>query len=338
MKIESILQSAKSINKDLNSRCITSEQLKATCNTLQQLWSIKEEKVKDENDNEITRRYNLNVRNSETATFNPHLQKIQREIYNIFSSMDYVKPILQGSTADDTFHPGWSDIDLIILVDKPCNIMEIATIKEGIDHCKQYIQMVQPLQHHGIFVLPRAMLTFYPESFMPPQALYCSVSCEEFQLSFKTYLQPSVFKMILEERLAYIQDAVKSRYYKHHCYNSIPLALDNIKNCPYQLFAYINYLFLVPSIYKSATCDSQYKGHTLRNLAEMKLSEPIIKFLDKINRFRDQWIEIGYKEDILEATLDNVLVETLGCNFWNDAYLYEKYFYERARESIERVD
>ena len=173
---------------------------------------------------------------------------------------------------------------------------------------------------------------------MPPQALYRSVSNREFQLSFKTCLQPKVFKKILEDRLTYTEEAIKSRYYTHHCYKRVPLALDNVKDCPYQLFAYINYLFLVPSIYKSAKSHSQYKGDTLRNLDEMSLSKPILAFIDKLNRLRDQWIKIGYRKDILEVPLDERIVETLGCEFWTDAYLYEKYFYERARECIERVD
>ena len=119
MKIESILKLVKTINKEFNSSEFTTYQLDNTCSTLNKLWSIKKEEVEAANKNETWECYKVNVCNSKTETLNENLQRIHQKIYSCFSSVSNVTPILQGSTADNTFHPGWSDIDLIILIDSP---------------------------------------------------------------------------------------------------------------------------------------------------------------------------------------------------------------------------
>lgn len=338
MRIESILKLVKQLNKDLNSDNDAHEISQQSCSILKSFWSTDITRIKANNKDSIHCDFKISVKKTEENSLKPNLYKIHENIYDIFASMNYALPILQGSAADNTFEPGWSDIDLLILIDRPCTFNEFKILRQAVKCCSNYIKKIQPLQHHGIFILPKALLKCYPESFMPPQALYQSVSNKEFELDFQAYLQPAVFVKTLSDRLVYIEEALETRYYYHHCYKSKPLALNNPEDCPYQVFAYINYLFLVPSIFKSSTGNSQYKGYTLRNLGELNLSEPIVRFIDKLNHFRDRWIEIGNRSNILAEPLDQTLVKWLNYEFWNEACLYERYFLERTRESIAGIN
>ena len=328
-RIDNVLNGLRLLNRELNSgsdeegdiaKCVEyMSSLRAECKSAEEI----------RRGNKGT--YRVKVADYRQVVNEKDLVQVHRCIQGMFSGLPYVKAVFQGSSADNTFRWGWSDIDLVLIIKSDVDSEQLKVLVQRMSECNSYIRKVQPLQHHGIFVIPRCVLCSYPEAFMPPQALDRSVSEEYEELVFSIHYQPEIFQAMLRSRFGYIEEALETGYYRHHCYKSTPLSLRDVRSCSYQLFAYVNYLLLVPSIYMSAVGKSQYKGDTLRRLGELRLGRPQQEFLCTLNKIRESWSVNEYEKDLGKALLGESIVELVGDSFWYNAYRFEKYFLESAR-------
>ena len=253
-------------------------------------------------------------------------------ILNIFKDNNDLLPLIQGSYADGTAYEGWSDLDMVLLIKEEMNISKLKDIYKKIKIIMNHILFsIQPLQHHGVFIIDKQSLNVYPESFMPFQAFKNAISYKKGEIFLNQYLETGYFLNILEDRYQYIKKAREIGFYHHHKYQNVPLNLNNPENCLYQIYAYINYLLLVPCITYSALQNSMYKGDILLESNKWPINKKALSFFKRINEFRDDWIKNNFKPKKATDYLPDFLLKYINTEFWNSSEIYEKEFIKFAR-------
>lgn len=76
---------------------------------------------------------------------------------------------LFGSYATGDYIPGWSDVDVLLVLSSTCfgSAKSLRDTKEFIAGLQKYVYRVDPLQLHGFFVLTCADLNWYPQYYFP---------------------------------------------------------------------------------------------------------------------------------------------------------------------------
>jgi hypothetical protein len=251
--------------------------------------------------------------------------KIQKIILNLKNQLkNYIYDIIiHGSYGDDTYIKNWSDLDILIILkdDVLENHKLMNQFKKRIilNHNKLY--KIFPLQHHPFQFITKHFLELYDDSIMPLSAFKKSKSLFNKVINFK-YTVNNLNKKKLIERFKYIQDSQNTMIYKHHCKDKKCLDLSfKKKNRLYQLFAYINYILLIPSLflaYKKKSCHKSQSFTKIKNY----LNESDLKIIEKISRIRANW---KYKYSYIKKNyITDQLIEDLGYNFFKEAYNFEK--------------
>ena len=193
--------------------------------------------------------------------------------------------------------------------------------KSSLLYCQKKLYKVFPLQHHPFQIICESFLLNYDQSIMPLAAFSKSKSLINKTIKFE-YIENNNNKKILLDRFRYIKEGKKTLLYRHHCKNNrcLDFKFQNRYRL-YQLFAYMNYLLLIPSLflgYKKKNCHKSKSFKLIKNF----LKENDLKILLKISNIRNVW---KYKKsNIKKNYITNELANKLGKNFYKEAYLFEK--------------
>jgi hypothetical protein len=132
-------------------------------------------------------------------------------------------------------------------------------------------------------------------------------------------------KKSLESRLKTVNTSVREGVFKHHPYQGKYLYVDfsQRKDNMHQMFAYLNYLMLVPSLFLDAIGRPVYKGDSFRLVKDF-LSEKSIECLSRASRIRRDWAKIeGLSKR--DNSIPEWIIEMLGEDFIYDGkYLLEE--------------
>lgn len=122
--------------------------------------------------------------NSEVQSFFNHLQdyvkKIEDKIIGLY---------LLGSYATHDYTT-WSDVDLLMIL-KEETLKEKKSLlecKKSIEKINKILLRIDPLQHHGVFILPEKELHNYSEAFFPISFLekgICIMGKEKIKFNMK---------------------------------------------------------------------------------------------------------------------------------------------------------
>ena len=294
-------------------------------------------KIKNNENNLITTEHKIKFNSFQDIKYKNNLSNLNtiETILNIFRDNNELIPIIQGSYADGTAYEGWSDLDMVLFIKEEMNISKLRDIYKKIKIIMKHILFsIQPLQHHGVFIIDKQSLNLYPESFMPSQAFKNAISYKKGAILLNQYLETNYFLDILEDRYQYIKNANKIGFYNHHKYQNLPLNLNKPEKCLYQIYAYINYLLLVPCITYSALGNSMYKGDILLESNKWPINKKTLLFFKKINEFRADWINNNFKPKKATDCLPDFLLKYINREFWKSSKMYEKEFIKFARKGF----
>ena len=122
-------------------------------------------------------------------------------------------------------------------------------------------------------------------------------------------------KKSLEGRLKAINESLVDGIYKHHPYKGKYLFIDlsHKHDNMYQIFAYLNYFMLVPSLFLDAIDKPVYKADSFR-IAEEYLSPESIEHIRELSLIRKDWARLeGLTKD--DNSIPDWIIERLGSNF-----------------------
>jgi len=216
------------------------------------------------------------------------MQEIVNETRNLIDLF-----VLHGSYADNTFQPGWSDVDTFAVV-KNSTILDTDSflfLRERFVHLEEIYKTLCPLQHHGIICVSSVDLLSYDNHFLPPVVLNDSLAF--YQSSSPLFFLPpngyrSTALSSINNRIRYMEDALVDGFYKHHPYKGIPLDVQNPHKCMYQLFCFMGYIMTLPSYFYDAIdrpCLKSQSFHAIKN------DFPLLDFtiLEVFSKVRDLW-------------------------------------------------
>ena len=115
--------------------------------------------------------------------------------------------LLHGSLATLDYVEGFSDVDTLIVIKKSTmdNPQKMEELKSLIEPIQSLFYHIDPLQHHGVFVVTEQEMGFYPQYFFPTEALKYSVDLmdSDLPLRFRTRNDSLEKKNIFYKNVSY---------------------------------------------------------------------------------------------------------------------------------------
>lgn len=204
-----------------------------------------------------------------------YIRKVADEKLKKFAAGFYI----HGSISTNDYIKGWSDVDTLIILkssvfEAPKNLLEIRDILYGL---RANFCSVDPLQHHGVMVVTEHDLGYYPEVFLPIDALNCSKSLMSDDKTIKFNIRDSKEEAML--KLNWVMGYFKS------------LEPRKAKNS-YELKFMLHLAALFPALYLEAKGIYLYKKFTFE-LAEKDFSEEDWKPIKYAEKTRKEWLIKG---------------------------------------------
>lgn len=202
--------------------------------------------------------------------------------------------IFHGSMADDQISLGWSDVDTWIVLknDVVNEELKLVAVRQACLNAWAHVKRICEYQHHGHIFLAEFEREYYPVSYMPEPAFKHAKCFIGNRQSFSLNMIPSSdgCRESLQERLDVALRALDSGKYKHHPYGGRYLDTDlgNGRDSMHQLFAYLCYIMLVPSLCMEAVGSPCYKADSFQNVRPL-LSDDSLGHLDRLSYIRDEW-------------------------------------------------
>lgn len=182
---------------------------------------------------------------------------------------------IHGSFATNDYIKGWSDVDTMLVLkesafDDSKNLLRISDVLYSLR--KEYLH-IDALQHHGTMVITEYDLDFYPETFLPVDALSCSKSLLGHDKSIRFRIRNSQ------------QDAFSKLSWINSYFNG--LDEKKLKN-PYEMKFAVSLITLFPSLYLQAKGKSVYKKYSFA-IAEKDFSDSEWKAVKHAKSIRGNW-------------------------------------------------
>ncbi len=244
--------------------------------------------------------------------------------------------IIHGSQADETYVRGWSDIDTLVVLrdDAATDHRALVSVREGVFSLWQTVTTVCPFQHHGLTFVTEGDLSRYLTPFMPLEAFRGARRFlgKEDTLTIRIIPRPSGALRSLEGRLEYMRLAMLDGIYRHHPYQGKYLLIDLSERTDnmYQLFAYLNYEMLVPSLYFDACGTPVYKGESFAK-AKGIFSRESLAYLDFLSSIRKEWEQHEYGR-YTGNSVPEWVVDRLGKDYFKRGYEFVAEAIRLARE------
>ena len=207
--------------------------------------------------------------------------------------------LIHGSFSTRDYVPGVSDLDMLIVIneDTMSHPSKLQRLHEICYRSLHYFYQIDPLQHHGYFVLTPFDLSYFPQTFFP--TLLFDFSTLVFgNASFCVSLRPcdSERKNILRSTLDYLGGTNPGEIKHVHAYKT-----------------YFSVLQLLPIAYFQYFGESIYKKYSFEPFIEkFPMSAEIFK---ACHRLRFDWrvptLQYDYIEDVLFRIFPNPKVRML---------------------------
>lgn len=268
------------------------------CRMYQQLKSICHDK-------DVEKSHNVTIRNSYKTT-NYRRNCKSRILHNLIEYLrrntieDYVDTLLiHGSFSTRDYVPGVSDLDMLIIINEdtmshPSKLQRLHKICYRSLH---YFYQIDPLQHHGYFILTPFDLSYFPQTFFP--TLLFDFSTLVFgNASFCVSLRPcdSEKENILRSTLDYLGGTNPGKIKHVHAYKM-----------------YFNVLQLLPIAYFQYIGKAMYKKYSFNPF--VALFPQSFEIFSECRRLRLNWqvphLQRNYLEDVLFRIFSNPKIRML---------------------------
>ena len=208
---------------------------------------------------------------------------------------------LIGSLSTLDYKKGWSDVDIFIVLKDSAveDYMKLVELRNVCYKAWDIFKEISPLQHHGFIVVTAKDLLHYPEYYMPPAVFDYSKKILDKQscISFNVCRRDSGALGNLKARLDVILMAEKTGVYKHHPKKGkyLKARFANSDDSMYQLYCFLGYIMLIPSLYMSSIGKSCYKRDSFI-LAKHAFSSESWSLIQRASIIRNNWeLEEGVK-------------------------------------------
>ena len=181
--------------------------------------------------------------------------------------------LLHGSLSTLDYVEGWSDFDtFMILKESSLNCQKLIELRRRIYKSLRYFYQIDPLQHHGHFIITEIDLQFYPNSFIPTIVLE----------NAKPLFGPPKIKLKKN-----CDKAGVLRNYENMCkamegYSKI------IKPSIYQRKRFYHYVLLFPCLFLQSIGKPIYKKQSFEN-AKSYFESHIWEVVEDISMVRTNW-------------------------------------------------
>lgn len=198
---------------------------------------------------------------------------------------------LFGSVASGDSIQGWSDIDSMLLIDHEvlASVDALLDLRNKLLIVNENLKILDPLQHHGVFIMPRLFLEFYSDSFIPIDNLGPILTKCNDSIMFRRIQTGKTFQK-LNGLLCNIESCCLAGVMKHHPFKGEFLLADyaNSNNCMYQLKYYLGLFTILPSLVAGLRGQNSYKPIAIELLKE-KLDGRSKDWLHRISQLRINW-------------------------------------------------
>jgi len=241
----------------------------------------------------------LTINFDKFETSNKTIIEIQQELSSIEKNL--TQCLIHGSYATNE-EIEYSDFDGLIIINKNAfaSFDNFRKTINAIKKSNKLIQTLDPLQHHGWFILLENELNYYDETFLPVEVLNISKSLLVKEKSaIKMNLKSnSNFNVGIDKLSKQLLDKIESRDYPRNYY---------------QIKSLLSEFMMLPTLY--------YQAKVKKGIYK-KYSFEIVKddfgdawnIMDKISLIRRNWSEYFIKKSV-KATHNNYLTR----------YLFKKY-------------
>ncbi|MHA1665153.1 MAG: hypothetical protein ACTSVW_04910 [Candidatus Njordarchaeales archaeon] len=158
--------------------------------------------------------------------------------------------ILHGSLATLDYVEGWSDVDTYVIVRSNIVIdhKQLLKLRKLLFDIFKYFTVVDPYQHHGVFVCTELDTEFYPQAYLPFEVLkHSKLVIGESELSFKERNENLECLMYFWRVVQVIRNAYFTKFpFKNYYFAKLFLA----------------YLMLLPTYYLQAKGIHVYKKYS----------------------------------------------------------------------------
>jgi predicted nucleotidyltransferase len=251
------------------------------------------------NDRSSNNTHSLTLKFEKFKTSNQTILEIQKELSSI--EINLTQCLIHGSYATHE-EIEYSDFDGLIIINKN-TFSSFAQFKKTIDVIKKTNQLIlklDPLQHHGWFILLENDLNNYDETFLPVDVLNISKSLLLADKSdLKIYLnEKSNFNLGIDRLSKQLLDKINSKNYPTNCY---------------QIKSLLSEFMMLPTLYYQAKEKKGiYKKYSFKMVKNDFSSSWTI--MDKVSLIRTNWSKYFIKNE-LKITHNNYLTR----------YLFKKY-------------
>lgn len=205
------------------------------------------------------------------------------ELKNIFkplSKFESVDVYVHGSWADDTKTP-FSDLDDLIIIDeKKIKIENYKALKKALLKTENTFQKLDPLQHHGHWIISNSSLSNYDASFMPLFILENAVRIQGRQkIDYKVNIQAT--NQGLYRNLLITKNNIY-RYYQRYQNRNLNI---------YELKCFVGSILLIPPMLFQLQ-GNQLDKRTAINESSILFSAEAIRSIEWASMCRRDWKEI----------------------------------------------
>jgi len=201
---------------------------------------------------------------------------------------------IHGSMATLDYVKGWSDVDTLMIIkrDIATNAKKLLKLRRYAYEATKYFYCIDPLQHHGHFVLTEIDLAYYPQPYFP-------LVLFDYSLSFFGNNEIVIHERDCEiERLNTLWNTC---YYFRKKY---------ILNKPitdiFELKMFLHILQLLPLAYLQANGQYCYKKYSF-DLVKKEFSEKDWTIIEKATKIRSEWQYKGVFNNILMRKIFEIL-------------------------------
>lgn len=275
-----------------------------------------------------------------------YVKKVFKEIKSnakLYLSQYINKIIIHGSYADDSYIYGWSDLDVIIVLNKNTfNNSNLVNDLKYFHNLESSLYKLDPLQHHGIQYITEFDLLYYPDIYYPSNLLKDTKLLYTANDNYINIIKRNSHA----EQLQYFYDIVKlfnstykSGIFKHHDKNGIYLT-NNFKekdDCMYQLKYYLSVVMLLPVLWLNLGRIYCSKKDSFK-ICKLYLSSKAWNIIDIASNVRKIWFGIP-DNNIIPNYVKNIIPDNifeLGCILVNEmksrlekeSFKYVKNYYD----------
>ena len=192
---------------------------------------------------------------------------------------DYLQGLyVHGSISTMDYVMGFSDLDTLVILDEKCfkEPSALLFVRKHVYKSTAFMYMIDPLQHHGHFLLTPMDINFYPQSYFPLILLEYS-KCLLGRTSFAFYERNSDLersKMFLD-----FYWSLRIAYQRGARFREL-----------YWLKSYLSFVMLLPCIYFQARGQYCYKKFSFDMLKEEFGGQA--KVVGEISKIRQNWTHI----------------------------------------------